>query len=170
MDILQWRPLVLKVCKRYSGSLRVNGYEYEDGIQAGMLGLVLADKAYEEGGKWSFMSIAMMHIRREITRMIFTDVKAGTVRNKEAPLSPEMVVELSGAKRDVHLSAYEVEEFCNQLPLDERERRFFKNIVESGKMEAGRAYMQETGMTKQGMGLRRRQVVNTAACLYDEVM
>ena len=162
----------MKVCERYSVPIEANGYQYDDAIQAGMLGLVIANQQYdtESAKKWSFMSVALMHIRREIQTLLFTDVKSKTLRNKEAPLSPEMVIELLGCRQDNGLLAVDVREFCDKLPLDPREKKFFSNIVEHGRREAGLMYMQETGMTRQGMGLRRRQVVNTAACLYDEVM
>lgn len=172
MNIMDWRPLVLKMCAKYSTTIKVSRVGYDDAIQAGMLGLVLAERAYDKDHAhrlYTFQAYAQTCIRNELQRLIYTDVKSSNYRIKEAPLSPEMVIELSGVAPDNRTTKYEVEEFCSKLPLDERERRFFSNIVEHGSMEAGRMYMQETGMTRAGMGLRRRQAVNAAACLYNEV-
>ncbi len=171
MDILDWRPLVLNMCARYAWAIRENNLSFDDAIQAGMLGLVIADKDYvgEVAEKWSFMSIALMRIRNEIQTLLFSDVKSSTFRNKEAPISPEMVITLSGADNDIMISNYDVEEFCDKLPLEDREKDFFRDIVEYGSLAAGKIYRDKTGMSRAGMGLRRKQVVNAAACLYSEV-
>jgi hypothetical protein len=171
LDVMDWRNLVFKIANKYTSARQGQRIPEEDLIQAGMLGLVLAKKAWlASDQKLTFMSYGMVQVRNEVQKLLFSDVGSSTIRNKEAPVSPEiamLLLEDSQKDRgDLAGGWLLVHDFIDSLPIDDRERRLFRNTVEHGKDEATRMYMDETGMSRMGAYLRRKQTIEVARQCY----
>lgn len=151
---------------KWANIYRTQG-EYDDLFQQAMLGIVKASQSFK--GKCSFQGWASFFIRKELQALLYTDVKSGAKRHRlETPLSPNSedfstaIAVPSSVEDELFVS-----EFLTLLPLEVREKEFFKEILEHGTAVAGVRYQERHGMTRQGMGLQRRKILKVAAEAYN---
>lgn len=159
VEVMDWYPLAISYAKKYRHKSPM-----QDLIQQGMVGVILAAKTYD--GTTTFQSWAGLHIRREIQRLVYTDLQRNQYRAKEVPIEPHMIEELMGTGDDGIFEQMYTNEFILSLPLAHREREFFMDMVEYGRLEGGKMYMDRTGMTRQGMGLQRAKILTIAEECY----
>ncbi len=164
---LDWQPLAQRYATMYRGQA-----EPDDLFQQAMLGVVKAASTFK--GLATFQGWASLHIRSAIQQLIYTDANTKAKRNRlECRLIEVDEDEKHSRYADLLARDYHeqeemyVSEFIEQLPVEQREKEFFIDILEHGSTVAGKRYMERHDITRAAMGQRRLKLIAIAEKMYE---
>ena len=157
-----------------SNKRHLQGIELDDLYQSAMIGIWIASKTYEQS-QGEFTTYAHKFIEGEINNLIYKPTQIGGKKQRVPRIKEELVSDILDEEMDANCyddNSFEVEYFTDylaDLPLEEKDKAYFVNMVKYGDTDATQLYMAVNGVTRQRAN-QVKQEIREIAKQHKEVL